>query len=62
MLWQSGQHQPDQLAALVVAHDVAVHAAGARMEIAAPVHGSLADGASSVVSIDHARRRMGLAG
>jgi hypothetical protein len=26
--WQAGQHQPDSLAALVVAHDVLVHAAG----------------------------------
>jgi hypothetical protein len=26
--WQAGQHQPDALAALVVAHDVLVHSAG----------------------------------
>ncbi len=26
--WQAGQHQPDALAALVVAHDVPVHSAG----------------------------------
>lgn len=25
MTWQTGQHQPDALAALVVAHDVLVH-------------------------------------
>ncbi|WP_341267131.1 terminase large subunit domain-containing protein [Gordonia malaquae] len=36
VLWQSGQHQPDQLAALVVAHDVAARAAGARVEFALP--------------------------
>ena len=36
VLWQAGQHQPDQLAALVVAHDVAARAAGARVEFALP--------------------------
>ena len=35
--WQQGQHQPDALAALVVAHDVLVHSAGQRVTIAAPV-------------------------
>jgi hypothetical protein len=34
--WQVGQHQPDALAALVVAHDVLVHAAGRQMHIAIP--------------------------
>lgn len=34
--WQAGQHQPDALAALVVAHDVAVHSAGARVTVAIP--------------------------
>jgi hypothetical protein len=34
--WQAGQHQPDALAALVVAHDVLVHAAGRQMHIAIP--------------------------
>lgn len=34
--WQAGQHQPDSLAALVVAHDLLIHAAGARMSISAP--------------------------
>lgn len=37
LTWQAGQHQPDSLAALVVAHDVLVHAAGQRWVIAAPV-------------------------
>ena len=36
MTWQAGQHQPDALAALVVAHDVLVHAVGRRMHIAIP--------------------------
>jgi hypothetical protein len=34
--WQAGQHQPHALAALVVAHDVLVHAAGQRWHIAVP--------------------------
>jgi hypothetical protein len=34
--WQAGQHQPDALAALVVAHDVLVHAAARQMHIAIP--------------------------
>ena len=35
--WQSGQHQPDALAALVVAHDVLVHSAGLQMYIVSPL-------------------------
>jgi hypothetical protein len=34
--WQAGQHCPDSLAALVVAHDVLVHSAGRQMHIAIP--------------------------
>jgi phage terminase large subunit-like protein len=34
--WQQGQHQPDALAALVVAHDVLVHSAGRQIVIAPP--------------------------
>jgi hypothetical protein len=34
--WQAGQHQPDSLAALVVAHDVLVHAAGRQWSFIAP--------------------------
>jgi len=34
--WQQGQHQPDALAALVVAHDVLVHSAGRHIVIAPP--------------------------
>ena len=41
--WQQGQHQPDALAALVVAHDVLVHSAGQRVTIAAPVSRPLGD-------------------
>lgn len=35
--WQAGQHQPDALAALVVAHDVLVHFTAGEWSIAAPV-------------------------
>ncbi|QBP31119.1 terminase [Mycobacterium phage Argie] len=34
--WQSGQHQPDGVAALTVAHDELVHAAGLEWDLAAP--------------------------
>lgn len=34
--WQQGQHQPDQLAALVVAHDVLVHSVGQRVTFTNP--------------------------
>ncbi|PVB44280.1 terminase large subunit domain-containing protein [Mycobacteroides abscessus] len=40
--WQAGQHQPDSLAAVVVAHDVLVHAAGAQVTIATPLGATLA--------------------
>lgn len=42
--WQVGQHQPDSLAALVVAHDVLVHAAGARVSFGVPLAGSVVGG------------------
>jgi hypothetical protein len=42
--WQSGQHQPDGLAALVVAHDVLVHAGGTEWSIASPLGTSLTQG------------------
>jgi phage terminase large subunit-like protein len=35
--WQSGQHQPDSLAATVVAHDVLVHSIGQQMRLASPL-------------------------
>jgi hypothetical protein len=43
--WQAGSHQPDALAALVVAFDVLSHAVGQQWTIAAPV-GSSAPGGS----------------
>lgn len=42
--WQAGQHQPDGLAALVVAHDVVAHAAGVQWQLAAPPVGTMPPG------------------
>jgi hypothetical protein len=51
--WQSGQHQPDSLAALVVAHDVLVSGAGRGMGFSGvPVAGGVA-------GLDWMRRRVG---
>lgn len=41
--WQSGQHQPDGLAALVVAHDELIHAAGLAWDMALPFETTLDD-------------------
>ena len=42
--WQAGQHQPDQIAALVVAHDVLVHALSGRVTFTNPARrGSFRD-------------------
>lgn len=35
--WEAGQHQPDRVAAAVVAYDVLVHSAGAQMHIVTPM-------------------------
>ena len=56
--WQQGQHQPDALAALVVAHDVLVHAAGQQMEIAVPFAGSLNDSAAVTSLTGYLARRV----
>lgn len=37
MAWQSGQHQPDSLAAAVVAHDVLAHSIGQKWSLASPL-------------------------
>lgn len=37
MSWQAGQHQPDALAALVIAHDILAHAVGQRVTFASPL-------------------------
>jgi hypothetical protein len=63
--WQSGQHQPDGVAALVVAHDVLVHSAGVQWQVAAPMTGSLTGSRAPtpdapVTSMeDYLRRRVG---
>ncbi len=60
--WQAGQHQPDSLAALVVAHDVLVHAAGQSMTFGVP-QGSLGrslTGRAAVTSMEGwLRQRIG---
>lgn len=35
--WEAGQHQPDRIAAAVVAYDVLVHSAGAQIHIVTPM-------------------------
>lgn len=61
--WQSGQHQPDNLAAAVVAHDVLVHAAGAEWQIATGIPEKPGLGApgqiAPVASLDWMRQRVG---
>ncbi|WP_100523071.1 terminase large subunit domain-containing protein [Mycobacteroides abscessus] len=65
--WQAGQHQPDNLAALVIGHDVCVHSAGLEWDISAPlVDGALgptartAGSAGSVVDLtDWMSRKVG---
>lgn len=42
--WQSGQHQPDNLAAAVVADDVLVHSVGVEWDMAGPVRAPNAAG------------------
>lgn len=51
--WQSGQHQPDSLAALVVAHDVLVSGAGRGMGFS-----GVAGSVGSVSGLGWARRRL----
>lgn len=46
--WNAGQHQPDSLAALVVAHDVLVHASGQRMTFGSPLAAERRAGAGKV--------------
>jgi phage terminase large subunit-like protein len=55
--WQAGQHQPDALAALVVAHDVLVHAAGRQWSFASPLETERRMRAQPITSIPaHLRR------
>lgn len=59
--WQAGQHQPDSLAASVVAHDVLVSSAGGGLGFAGVPGQSGPDdgGGGSVTSIDWLRERVG---
>jgi hypothetical protein len=60
--WQQGQHQPDSLAAVVVAHDVLVHSAGMTMTFGVPGLDGLSDGdaTDNVVSLQrYLARRVG---
>ena len=57
--WQSGQHQPDALAAVVVAHDVLIHSAGTTVAIAAPLAGSITGRATLTSMSAYLRRRIG---
>lgn len=61
VLWQSGQHQPDNLAAFVVAHDVLVHAVGLEWDLAGPGADEPGgqSGDASVTSMDWMRVRVG---
>lgn len=40
--WQAGQHQPDRVAAAVIAHDVLIHAAGVQMTFGVPLGNPIA--------------------
>ncbi|QPG72131.1 hypothetical protein C1S78_002915 [Mycolicibacterium mucogenicum DSM 44124] len=57
--WQSGQHQPDSLAALVIGHDVCVHAAGVEWDMAGPLSSPAAQVAQSVHNAAHGITRGG---
>ena len=58
--WQAGQHQPDALAALVVAHDVLVHCAGQQWSFSSPVDVERRMRAQLITSIPaYLRRRIG---
>jgi phage terminase large subunit-like protein len=58
--WQAGQHQPDPLAALVVAHDVLAHAAGQTVHLESPVDVERRMRTQPITSIPaYLRRRIG---
>lgn len=54
VLWQSGQHQPDSLAALVVGHDVLVHSVGREWDLAGPGSGPVAGAQSTLRAVPDA--------
>ncbi|ASW84618.1 terminase large subunit domain-containing protein [Mycobacterium intracellulare] len=58
--WQAGQHQPDSLAALVVAHDVLVHAIGQRWGFASPLGSERRAREGTITAMpEYLRRRIG---
>jgi len=57
--WQSGQHQPDSLAALVIGHDECVRSGGLVWDFAAPVDVVSSAGGSVTVLDDWMSRRVG---
>ncbi len=57
--WQAGQHQPDSLAATVVAHDVLVHSIGQRWGFASPLDSERRAREGNITSIpEYLRRRI----
>lgn len=58
--WQAGQHQPDNLAALVIGHDECLHSAGREWSLSAPTDVTGQGGAGSVTDLgDWMSRRVG---
>lgn len=58
--WQAGQHQPDSLAALVVAHDVLVHAIGQQWGFASPLGSERRAREGTITAMpEYLRRRIG---
>ncbi|WP_166905933.1 terminase large subunit domain-containing protein [Mycobacterium sp. DL440] len=62
--WQAGQHQPDNLAALVIGHDECVHSAGLEWDLASPLDspgGGVAPGGGggNVTSMEWWRQQVG---
>ncbi|CDM78539.1 terminase large subunit domain-containing protein [Mycobacterium marinum] len=58
--WQAGQHQPDSLAALVVAHDVLVHAIGQQWGFSSPLDTERRMRESTITAMpEYLRRRIG---
>lgn len=58
VLWQIGQHQPDELSALVVGQDVLVNAAGLEWDFAGGVE-DIPGAGGEVISMDWLRQRAG---
>lgn len=64
--WQAGQHQPDNLAALVIGHDECVHSAGLEWDLSSPLDESPggqsalgAGGGGNVTSMEWWRQQVG---